>query len=73
MTKIKKQIWMYTASVYGWQHELVKLCWKSSFPVKDPGHYANINVVVGEEQEKYNSFVHVKLSKKPHKSAVGIL
>lgn len=62
-----------TAGVYGLQHELVKLSWKSSFPIKDPGHYADINIVVGEEQEKYNSFIHAKLRKKAHKANFGTL
>lgn len=48
--KIKREIWQITAKLYGFQYELLQLGNRTTFPLKDPGHLANVNVLVGEQQ-----------------------
>lgn len=69
MNKIKKEIWMKTADLYFIQNELIRLANRPSFPIKDPGHFAKINILVGEEKEHYNSFLRAKFIRKPTKLA----
>jgi len=57
-----------TTSIYKCQNETLRLSKKSFIPVKDPGHSAKINILVGEEMPDYNSHVRLKLSKKVKKA-----
>ena len=68
---IKNKIWKITADLYGTQHDLVSLSKKNSFGIKDAGHFSMINVLVGEEQETYNSFVKANFEKKPKMNQTG--
>ena len=53
-----------TAKIYKIQNETLRLSKKSFVPVKDPGHFAKINILVGDEMPDYNSYARLKLSKK---------
>ena len=50
---------------------LMLLSNKTEFAVKDPGHYSKIKVLVGNEQESYNSYAKVNFTKKPNKVSPG--
>ena len=56
-----------TAKIYKIQNETLRLSKKSFVPVKDPGHFAKINILVGDEMPNYNSYARLKLSKKVKK------
>lgn len=57
-----------TANIYKIQNETLRLSKKSFVPVKDPGHFAKVNILVGDEMPDYNSYARLKLSKKVKKS-----
>ena len=56
-----------TAKIYKIQNETLRLSKKSFVPVKDPGHFGKINILVGDEMPNYNSYARLKLSKKVKK------
>jgi len=56
-----------TAKIYKIQNETLGLSKKSFVSVKDPGHFAKINILVGDEMPNYNSYARLKLSKKVKK------
>ena len=54
------------------QNELLLMPRKARFAANDPGHLARVEVLVGQEQEYYNSSVQLKLQKKPTKPLPGM-
>jgi len=53
------------------QYSLAILSNRPFFAVKDPGHFAKVNILVGEEMPTYNSYLRVNATKKIRKGAAA--
>lgn len=70
--KIKFELWKATIKIVVVQQEMFNLSKRSFFPLKDPGHCAKINIIIGKELPEYPSRVHFRLQKKPVKMGSSI-
>ncbi len=46
------------------QYHLTNKVRRNSFPLKDPGQDAKLNIIIGKEEPSYNSNLSVSLMKK---------